>query len=184
MEASSQSPARPRRAFAGALETAFERGIVEDAAIAASLDQRHEFWKLRESIPEVQICEGGSIKHDVSSRSAPRPPSSRGDAAVEAFVPGARPVAFGHLGDGNIHFNVSQPVGGDKEAFLARWDAMNAVVHGIVARLGGSISAEHGIGSLKRDLLAERKDPASLEVMRAIKAALDPKAIMNPGKVL
>jgi FAD/FMN-containing dehydrogenase len=104
--------------------------------------------------------------------------------AVEAFAPGARVVAFGHLGDGNIHFNVSQPVGADKAAFLARWDAMNAIVHGIVARLGGSYSAEHGVGRLKRELLAETKDPASLAVMRQIKAALDPNGIMNPGKVL
>ena len=104
--------------------------------------------------------------------------------AVEAFVPGARVVAFGHLGDGNIHFNVSQPIGADKAAFLTRWDAVNAVVHGIVGRLGGSFSAEHGVGRLKRDLLARTKDPASLAVMRQIKAALDPNGIMNPGKVL
>jgi FAD/FMN-containing dehydrogenase len=104
--------------------------------------------------------------------------------AVEAFEPGARVVAFGHLGDGNIHFNVSQPVGADKQAFLDRWDAMNEIVHGIVARLGGSYSAEHGVGQLKRGLLARWKDPASLSVMRQIKAALDPNGVMNPGKVL
>ena len=104
--------------------------------------------------------------------------------AVEAFEPGARVCAFGHLGDGNIHFNVSQPIGADKAKFLERWNAMNEVVHGIVARLGGSYSAEHGVGRLKRELLARTKDPASLAVMRAIKAALDPNGIMNPGKVL
>ncbi len=104
--------------------------------------------------------------------------------AVEAFEPGARVCAFGHLGDGNIHFNVSQPVGADKAAFLARWEAMNAVVHGIVARMGGSFSAEHGVGRLKRDLLARTKDSGALDVMRRIKAALDPNGIMNPGKVL
>ncbi len=185
MEASSQSPQGLEEAFSGALETAFERGIVEDAAIAASLDQRHEFWKLRESIPDAQIREGGSIKHDVSVAVGAVPAFiDEATGAVDAFEPGARVVAFGHLGDGNIHFNVSQPVGADKAAFLARWDAMNAVVHGIVARLGGSFSAEHGVGQLKRSLLAETKDPASLAVMRAIKAALDPNAIMNPGKVL
>ena len=93
-------------------------------------------------------------------------------------------VAFGHLGDGNIHFNVSQPIGGDGQAFLDRWDAMNEIVHGIVARLGGSYSAEHGIGQLKRGLLARWKDPVSLAVMRQIKAALDPNGVINPGKVL
>ena len=185
MEASSQSPQGLDEAFAAALETAFERGIVEDAAIAASLDQRHEFWRLRESIPEAQIREGGSIKHDVSV-AVGAVPAFIEDAtrAVEAFEPGARVVAFGHLGDGNIHYNVSQPVGADKAAFLARWDAMNEVVHGVVARLGGSFSAEHGVGRLKRALLARTKDPASLAVMRQIKAALDPNGIMNAGKVL
>ena len=185
MEASSQSPHGLDEAFAGALETAFERGIVEDAAIAASLDQRHEFWRLRESIPEAQIREGGSIKHDVSVAVGAVPAFiDEATHAVEAFEPGARAVAFGHLGDGNIHFNVSQPVGADKAAYLARWDAMNEVVHGVVARIGGSFSAEHGVGRLKRDLLARTKDPASLAVMRAVKRALDPNGIMNPGKVL
>ena len=93
-------------------------------------------------------------------------------------------MPFGHLGDGNIHFNVSQPVGADKAAFLARWEEVNAVVHGIVAEFGGSISAEHGIGRLKRDLLPAAKDPVELALMREIKATLDPNGIMNPGKVL
>jgi FAD/FMN-containing dehydrogenase len=185
MEASSQIAEGLDTALAGALETAFERGIVEDAAIAASLDQRHEFWKLRESIPEAQIREGGSIKHDVSV-AVGDVPQLLDDAtrAVEAFEPRARVCAFGHLGDGNIHFNVTQPVGADKAAYLARWDAMNAVVHAVVARLGGSFSAEHGIGRLKRELLAHTKDPATLAVMRAIKLALDPNGILNPGKML
>jgi FAD/FMN-containing dehydrogenase len=99
-------------------------------------------------------------------------------------MPGARVVAFGHLGDGNIHFNVSQPVGADAAAFLDQWTAMNAVVHEKVARYSGSISAEHGIGQLKRDLLAQTKDPVALDVMRKIKATLDPNGILNPGKVL
>ncbi len=167
------------------LEAAFERGIVEDAAIAASLDQRNEYWKLREGIPEAQIREGGSIKHDVSV-AVGDVPRLIGEAtrAVEAFEPGARVCAFGHLGDGNIHFNVSQPVGADKAAFLGRWNAMNEVVHAVVAHLGGSFSAEHGVGRLKRELLARTKDPAALAVMRQIKAALDPNGIMNRGKVL
>jgi FAD/FMN-containing dehydrogenase len=105
-------------------------------------------------------------------------------AAVEAFIPGSRPLPFGHLGDGNIHFNVSQPVGGDKQAFLDKWEATNALVHGIVAEFHGSISAEHGIGQSKRALLPGVKDPVEMEMMRAIKATLDPKGIMNPGKVL
>ncbi|MBV8103104.1 MAG: FAD-binding oxidoreductase [Hyphomicrobiales bacterium] len=184
-EASSQSPQGFDEAFAGSLETAFERGIIEDSAIAASLDQRHEFWRLRESIPEAQIREGGSIKHDVSVAVGAVPAFiDEATRAVEAFQPGARVVAFGHLGDGNIHFNVSQPVGADKTKFLARWDAMNEIVHGVVARLGGSFSAEHGVGRLKRDLMARTKDPASLAVMRQIKATLDPNGVMNPGKIL
>jgi FAD/FMN-containing dehydrogenase len=184
-EASSQSALGLDEAFAGALEAALERGIIEDAAIAASLEQRHEFWRLRESIPEAQIREGGSIKHDVSVAVGTVPAFiDEATRAVEAFEPGARVVAFGHLGDGNIHFNVSQPVGADKARFLARWDAMNEIVHGVVARLGGSFSAEHGVGRLKRDLLARTKDPASLAVMRQIKAALDPNGVMNPGKIL
>ena len=185
MEASSQIPDGLDTALAGALEAAFERGVVEDAAIAASLDRRHEFWKLRESIPEAQIREGGSIKHDVSVEVGLVPALIReATPAVEAFAPGARVVAFGHLGDGNIHFNVSQPVGADKAAFLERWDAMNEVVHAVVGRLGGSFSAEHGVGRLKRGLIARTKDPATLALMRVIKAALDPNGIMNPGKVL
>ena len=103
---------------------------------------------------------------------------------MERFLPGARVVAFGHMGDGNIHFNVSQPVGANKAAFLARWEAMNEVVHAIVARYSGSFSAEHGIGQLKREGLAHRKNPVALDVMRKIKATLDPDGILNPGKVL
>ena len=110
--------------------------------------------------------------------------SKRRRGRSDAFEPGARVVAFGHLGDGNIHFNVSQPVGADKANFLARWDAMNAVVHAIVARMGGSFSAEHGVGRLKRELLARTKDPATLALMRKIKATLDPNGVMNPGKIL
>jgi FAD/FMN-containing dehydrogenase len=185
VEAASQTAEGLDNALSGALEAALAEGIIEDASIAASLEQRAEFWRLRESIPEAQVREGGSIKHDVSVEVGLVPALIReATPAVEAFVPGARVVAFGHLGDGNIHFNVSQPVGADRQAFLARWDAMNEVVHGIVARLGGSFSAEHGVGQLKRGLLARWKDPGALWVMRQIKAALDPNGVMNPGKVL
>ena len=185
IEASSQSPSGLDEAFAGALEAALEKGVIEDASVAASLEQRADFWQLRESLSEAQSKEGASIKHDVSVEVGRVPALIReATPAVEAFAPGARVVAFGHLGDGNIHFNVSQPVGADGQAFLDRWDAMNEIVHSIVARLGGSYSAEHGVGQLKRPLLARWKDPASLAVMREIKAALDPNGVMNPGKVL
>jgi D-lactate dehydrogenase (cytochrome) len=106
------------------------------------------------------------------------------NAAAERLIPGARPLPFGHLGDGNIHYNVVQPVGADKAEFLKRWDEVNAVVFEVVARYGGSISAEHGIGVLKRDLLPKVKDPVAYELMRALKRTLDPKGILNPGKVL
>ena len=185
VEASSQSPSGLDDAFAGVLEAALDQGVIEDASIAASLEQRADFWQLRECLSDAQSKEGASIKHDVSVAVGLVPTLIReATPAVEAFAPGARVVAFGHLGDGNIHFNVSQPVGGDGRAFLDRWDAMNEIVHGIVARLGGSYSAEHGVGQLKRGLLARWKDPASLAMMRQIKAALDPNNVMNPGKVL
>jgi FAD/FMN-containing dehydrogenase len=185
IEASSQTPGGLSEAFTGALETALEQGVIEDAAVAASLEQRADFWQLRECLSDAQGKEGGSIKHDVSVEVGLVPALIKeATPAVEAFAPGARVVAFGHLGDGNIHFNVSQPIGADKQAFLDRWDAMNEIVHGIVARLGGSYSAEHGIGQLKRGLLARWKDPAALAVMRQIKATLDPNGVMNPGKVL
>ncbi|WP_306227393.1 FAD-binding oxidoreductase [Bosea beijingensis] len=167
------------------LGEALEKGIVTDAALAGSLTQRADFWKLREMLSEVQTYEGGSIKHDVSVPIHATPEFlARAIAAVEAMVPGCRPVPFGHLGDGNIHFNVSQPVGADKAGFLARWSDMNEAVHAIVAELHGSISAEHGIGRLKRDLLPGVKDPVELDLMRTIKQTLDPKGILNPGAVL
>jgi len=167
------------------LEAGMERGLVQDAAIAASLDQRNAFWRLRELLSEMQKHEGGSIKHDVSVPVAKVPQFlEEMFIAIETFMPGARPVPFGHLGDGNIHANVSQPVGMDKQAFLDRWYEMNEVVHAIVTRLDGSISAEHGVGTLKRDLLPAVKDPVALDVMRAIKLTLDPRNILNPGKVI
>uniref|UniRef100_A0A9E8CSS2 FAD-binding oxidoreductase n=1 Tax=Bosea sp. NBC_00436 TaxID=2969620 RepID=A0A9E8CSS2_9HYPH len=167
------------------LGEALEKGIVTDAALAGSLTQRADFWKLREMLSEVQTYEGGSIKHDVSVPIHATPEFlARAIAAVEAMVPGCRPVPFGHLGDGNIHFNVSQPVGADKAGFLGRWSEMNEAVHAIVAELHGSISAEHGIGRLKRDLLPGVKDPVELDLMRTIKETLDPKGILNPGAVL
>ncbi len=167
------------------LAAEIEAGRIEDAALAQSGEQRASFWNLRESLSDVQRFEGGSIKHDVSVPIGAVPEFlDEASAAVLRRTPAARVVAFGHMGDGNIHFNVSQPIGADKAAFLADWEGVNEVVHDIVAKYQGSFSAEHGIGRLKRDLLARKKDPAALDVMRAIKATLDPHGLMNPGKVL
>jgi D-lactate dehydrogenase (cytochrome) len=167
------------------LALSLDRGIVDDAVIAASLGQRGSFWKLREEIPAAQKPEGGSIKHDISVPVAAVPDFiEQADAAVTKLIPGARPVPFGHLGDGNIHYNISQPVGANSADFLARWHEVSAVVFAIAVRMGGSISAEHGIGVLKRDELLAVKDKVAIELMRGIKAMLDPLGIMNPGKVL
>jgi FAD/FMN-containing dehydrogenase len=174
-----------RTALEEALETAMERSLVNDAAVADSIDHRRAFWRLREILPEAQKGEGGSIKHDISVPVAVVPDFLH-DAgeAVEALIPGSRPAPFGHLGDGNIHYNVSQPVGADTETFLARWDEMNEAVSQVVAKFGGSISAEHGIGVMKRKLLQRVKDPVALDLMGMLKRTLDPKDILNPGKVV
>ena len=165
-----------------ALEAAFEDGIVTDAAIAASMDQTHDFWRLRLGMSEAQGHAGGSIKHDVSTPlGLVAEFIDEATVAVEKLVPGARVVPFGHLGDGNIHFNVSQPVGADKAEYLKGWDAMNEVVHAIVARMGGSIAAEHGVGKLKRGLLPGVKSEVELELFGQVKRALDPKNLFNPG---
>src|SRR5438552_4930777 len=167
------------------LAAGLDDGIVDDAVIAANLSQRQAFWKLRDEMSAAQKPEGGSIKHDISVPvAAVSDFIEQANAAVIKLIPGARPVPFGHLGDGNIHYNVSQPVGGDPADFLARWHEVNAVVFDIVLRMGGSISAEHGIGVLKRDELPQVKDKVAIELMRSIKAMLDPLGIMNPGKVL
>jgi D-lactate dehydrogenase (cytochrome) len=167
------------------LSRGMEEGLVEDAVIASSLQHRRSFWDLRDFVTHSQKPEGGSIKHDVSVPVASVPAFiEKGSAAVVKFMPGARVVAFGHLGDGNIHFNVSQPVGADRQAFIDRWRYMNDVVHGVVAEYGGSISAEHGIGVMKRDELVHVKDPVAMALMRQLKATLDPNGIMNPGKVV
>ena len=174
-----------RAALESILAQGMEQAIVDDAVIAANLSQRMAFWKLRDEMSAAQKPEGGSIKHDISVPVAAVPDFiEQANAAVIKLIPGARPVPFGHLGDGNIHYNVSQPVGGDPADFLARWHEVNAVVFDIVLRMGGSISAEHGIGVLKRDELPQVKDKVAIELMRSIKAMLDPLGIMNPGKVL
>lgn len=167
------------------LAEAHEAGLVSDAAIASSIAQQDAFWHLRESMSEAQRPEGGSIKHDVSVPISRIPAFlSEADAAVHALMPDARICAFGHLGDGNIHYNISQPVGADKAAFIARWREVNAVVHAVVHKHTGSISAEHGVGQLKRDELAASRPAIETELMRRIKQAFDPAGIMNPGKVI
>jgi FAD/FMN-containing dehydrogenase len=167
------------------LARGMEDGIVDDAVIAANLGQRGGFWKLRDEMSAAQKPEGGSIKHDISVPVAAVPDFiAQANAAVIKLIPGARPVPFGHLGDGNIHYNVSQPIGSNTADFMARWHEVNAVVFAIVLRMAGSISAEHGIGVLKRDELPDVKDKVAIELMRGIKTMLDPLGIMNPGKVL
>jgi FAD/FMN-containing dehydrogenase len=184
IELASQSEGLEQRLL-DLLENAAETGVILNAAIAASLEQRKDFWRLRELLSEVQGREGGSIKHDVSVPIADVPAFLNDvETAVTHAVPGARLFAFGHLGDGNIHCNVSQPIGADTAGFLARWDEVNEIVHAIVVAHHGSISAEHGIGRLKRQILQSVKDPVALDVMRVLKHTLDPKGILNPGKVL
>ena len=185
VQLSSAAPQDLRTMLEETLEIGMERGLIADAAVADSLDHRRAFWRLRETLPEAQKPEGGSIKHDISVPLAAIPDFLReAGAAVEALIPGSRPVPFGHLGDGNIHYNVSQPVGADTAAYLARWDDMNEVVHAVVMKFGGSISAEHGVGVMKRKLVAELKDPVAIDVMGLLKRTLDPKNILNPGKVV
>jgi D-lactate dehydrogenase (cytochrome) len=180
------SPREDARATLEAiLAKALEEEIIADAVIAANLSQRLAFWKLRDEMSAAQKPEGGSIKHDISVPVAAVPDFiEQANTAVTKLIPGARPVPFGHLGDGNLHYNVSQPIGANAADFLSRWHDVNAVVFAIVLKLGGSISAEHGIGVLKRDELPEVKDKVAIELMRSVKAMLDPLGIMNPGKVL
>lgn len=173
-------------ALQAAIEAAFADGLIDNAVFAESLADRTRMWAFREQMSEVQSKEGASIKHDVSVPIAAVPQLiAEGIAAAERLAPGIRPVPFGHMGDGNIHFNFSQPVGADSRAFMAASDEiMHEAIYEIVLRLGGSVSAEHGIGQLKVDLLRQVKDPVALDMMRAIKTALDPRGILNPGKML
>jgi FAD/FMN-containing dehydrogenase len=168
-----------------ALAEGMSEGVVLDAALAASLDQARAFWRLRHAVAEVQKHEGGSIKHDVSVE-VERVPDfiARVGAAVAKAMPDARPVPFGHMGDGNIHFNISQPPGIDPAAFMERAPEIHALVYAIVTDMGGSIAAEHGIGRYKRDLLITVKSDIELDMMRRIKRAFDPNNILNPGRVL
>ena len=165
------------------LAAALEKGLVQDAVLAANPAQAKALWKLRESISESQKPEGGSIKHDVSVPVSRIPAfMTEALAAAEKLIPGIRPVPFGHVGDGNLHFNFTQPLAMDKQVYLAKWEALNRVVHDLVVAHGGSISAEHGIGVLKREEARRYKSAVELDLMRRVKVALDPKGIMNPGK--
>ncbi|PSH70698.1 hydroxyacid dehydrogenase [Phyllobacterium brassicacearum] len=182
---SSRSAEDARETIEAILVEAYETGLVEDAAIADSTAQEKSFWHMREAMSHAQRPEGGSIKHDISVPVARIPEFiAEADAAVLELIPGARIVSFGHMGDGNLHYNISQPVGADKEAFLARWSEVNKRVHDIVRSYKGSISAEHGIGQLKRKEMSETKSPVALDLMRRIKKSFDPAGIMNPGKVI
>ncbi|HZU88788.1 MAG TPA: FAD-binding oxidoreductase [Stellaceae bacterium] len=181
---SSQSDSGIRDLLERLLAAALEEDLIADGVIAASGAQAKALWQIREAIVEAQKF-SGSIKHDVSvpvSRVAEF--VVRAGAAVAERLPGIRPIAFGHIGDGNIHFNLTQPEGADKAAYLARWQEFNDIVHGIVRDLDGSISAEHGVGRLKRDEITHYKSAIEIELMRRIKRALDPDNIMNPGKVV
>lgn len=181
----SRPGADPNAELEEALGEAIESGLVEDATLGSSEGQSAALWKLRETLPEAQSREGGSIKHDVSVPLSRLPEFlERATQACEAAMPGLRVCAFGHFGDGNIHFNLSQPEGMEKAAFLAQWERFNRIVHDIVNKLDGSIAAEHGVGLIKRDELAHYGDAIALDLMHRLKAALDPHDILNPGKVV
>ena len=181
-----ESAEHARQAFEGLLEAAFEAGIVQDAAIAQSLQQARDFWHLRESIPLAQAQAGLNIKHDIALPVSAIPGFvAEMDAALARYLPGIEVIDFGHLGDGNLHYNVQAPAGVAPAAFLAAHEApINAMVYDAVQRRGGSISAEHGIGRLKREELAQRKDPTALALMQSIKRALDPLGLLNPGRLV
>ena len=181
-----ESEAHARERFEHLLEIAFEDGCVTDAVVAESLSQARNLWHIRESITMAQAEEGLNIKHDISlSVSAIPTFVAETDAMLKREIEGVRLVNFGHLGDGNLHYNVQAPEGSDNQAFLkAQEDRVNTLVYDAVKRFGGSISAEHGVGSLKVDTLPDYKDPTALVLMRQIKCALDPKGTLNPGRVV
>lgn len=184
-EATAGKTANLALSFEQGLAQAIEQGLVSDAVLASSTSQAQALWKLRESISEAQKREGDSIKHDIAVPvSAIADFLNKAVPAVEAIIPGARPVSFGHLGDGNLHFNFSAPEGAHNPEFLAKWDEVQQTVHDMVREFGGSISAEHGIGIMKAAQLPRYKSHEELQAMRALKKAFDPKDILNPGKLI
>jgi len=184
--ADTEGEAQARARFESLMEAALEQALIDDAAIAESLAQSSTMWHLRESIPLAQGKEGLNVKHDIALPVSAIPRfCAETDAALQAYYPGIRLVNFGHLGDGNLHYNVQCPLGGQARQFLDEHEhAINHIVFDQVQAHGGSFSAEHGIGALKRDELAARKSPVALGMMRAIKAALDPQGLFNPGRLL
>ncbi len=185
-QSDAESAAHARAQFESLLEAALDAGAITDAAVAESLQQSRQLWHLRESIPLAQAEEGLNLKHDIALPVSAIPAFvAATDAALAHTFPGVRLVNFGHLGDGNLHYNVQAPAGQDAAAFLSAHEAtVNALVYDAVQAYGGSISAEHGIGALKREELAARKSPVALGLMRRIKQALDPQGVMNPGRVV
>ncbi|WP_354678437.1 FAD-binding oxidoreductase [Cupriavidus plantarum] len=181
----SESEEHARAIFETMMTAAFDAGVVLDAVVAESVQQSRDFWNLREHIPLAQVEEGKNIKHDIAvpiSRVAEFIETT--DALLQTVFPGARMVTFGHLGDGNLHYNVSPPEGEDHDAFLAHQDTVNRIVHDSVHRFNGSISAEHGLGQLKLGENARYKSAVELGLMRLVKQAFDPRGLMNPGKVV
>ncbi len=181
-----EGQARARERIEGLLEAALDGGLADDAVVAESVAQSRALWHVRESIPLAQSQEGLNVKHDISLPvSAIAGFVDATDAALQARFPGIRIVDFGHLGDGNLHYNVQAPEGQDPADFLREHeDTVNAIVYDAVQARGGSISAEHGVGQLKRDELRHRKSPVALGLMRAIKQAIDPAGLLNPGRVI
>jgi D-lactate dehydrogenase (cytochrome) len=185
IELNSQAREGLRATMEEILAAGTEAGLVRDATIASSTEQAKNFWLIRLILPDAQRGTGGSIAHDVSVPVAAVPDFiEEASATVSARVPGIRPLPFGHLGDGNVHLAFCKPDGMDKAAFLARTDEVNGIVYELAGKYRGSISAEHGIGAMKRKLMPKVKDPVELELMRALKRTLDPNGILNPGKVL
>ena len=167
------------------LEASFEENAIDDAALSTSLAQVQDFWRIREMMPVAQKHEGGSMKHDVSVSVHQVPDFiAKAGEIIEREMPQARLCTFGHLGDGNMHYNISQPIDSNAEDFLKRQPEINAMIHDLVVSMEGSVAAEHGVGQLKRDLLARTKDKVELDLMRSIKQTLDPHNLMNPGKIL
>ncbi len=184
--ADSESEQHARERFEALLEAAMEAGCVTDAVVAESMAQARNLWHIRESITLAQAEEGLNIKHDISIPISSIPEFVQvTDAELAAHIPGARFVDFGHLGDGNLHYNVQAPEGEDFKAFQNQYeDRINDIVYQSVQRYGGSISAEHGVGELKVDRLPAHKDPVALDLMRRMKRAFDPRNTLNPGRVV